>query len=178
MRLTPVPVVLGLAVMALAAGCGGSSGKQAAATSSTGATEPAATVESTTTEPSATVATTKNCDELLALGARMTKALQATSGDAETDLARQAKAFEALAKEVPSEIRGDFEIFASSFDQLARAMAKVGIKPGVAPTPAQIAAMQTTLLSFSTPKLQAAEQHISAWAQKHCGAEVTTTTTD
>jgi len=30
-------------------------------------------------------------------------------------------------------------------------------------------------MSFNTPKLQAAEQHLAAWGQKNCGIGSTTT---
>jgi hypothetical protein len=37
--------------------------------------------------------------------------------------------------------------------------------------------MAAAAKAFSAPKLQAAEQHLSAWAQKNCGGASTTTTT-
>jgi len=52
---------------------------------------------------------------------------------------------------------------------------KAGLKPGQTPTPAQLAQLQAAAKTFSTPKLQAAEQHLTAWAKKNCGFKTTTT---
>jgi hypothetical protein len=75
----------------------------------------------------------------------------------------------------PAEIRGDFETFAAAFSGYAKALGNAGIKPGKTPTAAQIAALTAAAKSFSTPKLQAAEQHLAAWGQKNCGIGSTTT---
>jgi len=55
------------------------------------------------------------------------------------------------------------------------AFLKAGIKPGTTPTAAQIAQIEAAAKAFSSPKLRAAEQHLSAWAQKNCGGVATTT---
>lgn len=178
MRLKPVPVVLVVAVVVLAAGCGGSSkstsGSPAISTSaSTGAA--ATTSKSTTTAAAPKFATTKNCAQLMALGAKMAQALQGTAGGAGSTIADEAKALQAMAAAVPSEIRGDFQTFASAFNEFAQTWAKVGVKAGKVPTPAQLAQMEMAAKVFSSAKLQAAEQHLSAWSQKNCGVKTTTT---
>ncbi len=177
MGLRVVSVVV-VAFVVIAAGCGGSSKKKSASPTSAAtatATTGAATTKSTTTSvvPTTTsaapkFASSKNCAQLVALGARVAKALQPTPGNAEASIANEAKVLKALAGAAPSQIRGDFETFASAFSAYVQAFAKVGITPGKVPTAAQLAQMETAAKAFSTPKLQAAEQHLSAWARKNC----------
>jgi hypothetical protein len=165
-------VVKALAVTAVicalvAAGCGGSKKKSASPT----------TTASTTTTSSGTpkFATTKNCAQLEALGTKLAQSLQTTSGSAEARLDKEAQVLHDYANAAPSEVRGDFQTLADAFDTYVHALLKAGIKPGQAPTPAQIAKIQAAAKAFSTQKLRAAEQHLAAWAQKNCGATPTTT---
>jgi hypothetical protein len=165
-------VVKALAVTAVicalvAAGCGGSKKKSASPT----------TTASTTTTSSGTpkFATSKNCAQLEALGTKLAQALQTTSGSAETRLNKEAQLLHDYANAAPSDVRGDFQTLADAFDTYVHALLKAGIKPGQAPTPAQIAKIQAAAKAFSTQKLRAAEQHLAAWAQKNCGATPTTT---
>ncbi|TMK91819.1 MAG: hypothetical protein E6G42_08155 [Actinobacteria bacterium] len=137
---------LALVCVVIAAGCGGSSKKSAL--------------------PTTTVA----------LGAKFAQALQATSGSAETRVANDVRLFQAFANAAPSEVRGDFQTLATAFNGYMHALLKAGIKPGKIPTAAQIAQLQSAARAFSTPKLKAAEQHLSAWAHKNCGTAVQTTT--
>ena len=85
------------------------------------------------------------------------------------------KLFHDYANSAPSEVRGDFQTLADALDTYVHALLKAGIKPGKIPTQAQIAQIQAAAKAFSTQKLQAAEKHLSAWAQKNCGAAPTTT---
>ena len=169
----PVAVAL-LVFVVLVAGCGGGKKKSAASTTSGSATTAAVT---TTSKSSGTpsFASAKNCKDLAALGAKMSQALQAASGNGLSSLNDEANIFKAMASAAPSDIRGDFETFASAFSAYAEALSKAGFKPGKTPTAAQIAALTKASQSFNTPKLQAAEQHLAAWGQSHCGIGSTTT---
>lgn len=186
MRTTLVlAVVLGTVV----AGCGGSSGTKsstpAAKTESAAATKPAATKPASTkpavTKSTATVpavlgfATSKNCAKLLQLGATFAQALQASSGNADPGIADEAKALQAMADAAPAEIRGDFKTIANGFGEYAKVWKDSGIAPGATPTPAQIAKLVEAAKKVGTPKMQAAEAHITAWAAKNCGVKTTTT---
>jgi hypothetical protein len=111
----------------------------------------------------------------MALGTKLAQTLQTTSGSAETRLRNEAKIFQEYANAAPPDVRGDFQTLASAFNTYMQALLKAGLKPGKAPTPAQIAQIQEAAKAFSTPKLRAAEQHLTAWAQKNCGAAPTTT---
>lgn len=163
-----------LALVVVVAGCGGGKKKSVApATTAAGATTTAAMTTTAAAAPKFT--STKNCSQLMALGAKVSQALQSSSGSASSRVDNEVNAFKALANAAPSEIRGDFQTFASAFAAYAQALAKAGFKPGKVPTAGQIAAMTTAAKSFSTPKLQAAEQHLSAWAQQNCGVPKTTT---
>jgi hypothetical protein len=153
----------------VAAGCGGSKKSASTTTSST----PAATTTTGSTAPK--FATSKNCAQLEALGTKLAQSLQTTSGSAEARLDKEAQVLHDYANAAPSEVRGDFQTLADAFDTYVHALLKAGIKPGQAPTAAQIAKIQAAAKAFSSQKLQAAEQHLAAWAQKNCGATPTTT---
>jgi hypothetical protein len=168
----PVAVAL-LILVVLVAGCGGGKKKAASTTSGSATTAAAATTSSSSGTPS--FASAKNCKDLAALGAKMSAALQAASGNGSSSLGDEANIFKAMASAAPSEIRGDFETFASAFSSYAQALSKANFKPGKTPTAAQIAALTNAAKSFNTPKLQAAEQHLAAWGQKNCGIGSTTT---
>jgi hypothetical protein len=98
----------------------------------------------------------------------MSQALQASSGGTNS-LAKEADLFKAMANAAPSDIRADFETFAAAFSAYAEALTKAGFKPGEVPTAEQAAKLANAAKAFSAPKLQAAEKHLSAWAQKNCG---------
>ena len=80
---------------------------------------------------------------------------------------------DALANAAPDEIKPDFKTFADAFKQFAGAMADAGLKPGQTPTAAQIAKLTAASQKLSTPKIQAATQHLEAWGQKNCGISST-----
>jgi hypothetical protein len=153
------------ASVVIAAGCGG--GKKSSATPGTpyATTAPAA---GTTTNAAPGFTSTKNCAELLGLAAKFAQALGAT-GNANTTVTDQAKAFEAMANAAPSEIRTDFKLVASAFNAYAQAFVKAGIKAGQQPTQAQMAQVVAAAKAFSGPKLRAAETHLTAWGRKNCG---------
>ena len=73
-----------------------------------------------------------------------------------------------MASAAPSEIRGDFATFAAAFSAYGQAFAKAGLQPGKVPSAAQIVQLGAAAKAFSSAKLAAAEQHLSAWAQKNC----------
>lgn len=154
----------------VAASCGGSKKKSASPpkTSSTAST-------TTTSSGAPNFATSKNCAQLMSLGTKLAQALQTTSGSAETRIENEAKVFQQFADAAPSDVRGDFQTLATAFTAYIHALEKAGLKPGKVPTQAQIAQIQAAAKAFSTPKLTAAEQHLTAWAQKNCGGLPTTT---
>ena len=159
-----VPSVLVTAVVLIATGCGGSSKKPSASP-----TTAPATTQATATSALPKFATSKNCAQLAALGTKMSQATQAASGKGgSASLTDEAKAFQAMASAAPSEIRGDFETFATAFNNYAQALAKAGYKPGTVPNASQLAQMMKAVKAFSAPELQTAVQHLTAWAQKNC----------
>ncbi len=160
-----IPAVLVAAVVAIAAGCGGSSKKSSAPPTTAPATTAAA---ATTTTLPTTFASTKNCAQLGTLGTKMSQAMQAASGKGTASLTDEAKAFQAMASAAPSEIRGDFQTFATAFNDYAQALDKAGYKPGSVPNATQMMAMGKAVKKLSSANLQMAEQHLAAWAQKNC----------
>lgn len=167
-------VTVGIVLVLAAAGCGSGKKKSAAQTTT------AAAATTTSTSGAATTAlpgfaSTKNCQQLLAVGAKIAQALQPSAAGGLGSIGDEAKVFKALASSAPADIRGDFETFATAFTAYAQALAKAGLKAGTTPTAAQIAALATAARSFNTPKLLAAEQHLAAWGRKNCGVGQTTT---
>jgi hypothetical protein len=172
MRIKLVSVLV-VAFVVIAAGCGGGGNKKSATPAAATTTAPAAatttsaTSTGATTAPAAPFASTKNCAELIGLGAKFAQAFT----NAKANITDQAKAFQALAAAAPSEIRGDFVKLATAFGAYAQAIQKAGLKAGQTPTAAQLAQLQAAAKAFSTPDLKVAEQHLSAWGQKNCGTK-------
>ena len=161
-----------------AAGCGGSKSTTttAAASSSTAATTTSSATATSSAKGSTSFASSKNCVQLAQLGAKISQAMQAKSGgDIASSLKAEERAFGVLAAAAPDDIKGDFETFGKAFGTYADALGKSGFKAGTAPSPAQIAALTKAAQALATPKLQAAEQHLSSWAHKNCGGLTTTT---
>jgi hypothetical protein len=162
-----VLVILLAGVVAFAAGCG--SGKKSSSTptqtSAGGAAEPSG---GSSAQPK--FATAKNCQDLAGLAAKVASAITATSGNPGATLQTESNELQALTKAAPSDIRGDFQTFATAFSSFLHTLEKAGYKPGstTAPTAAQIAALSKAARSFNTPKLRQAEQHLSAWTRKNC----------
>lgn len=173
-RMLQLALVIGL--LAVAGGCGGS-GKKASApptTATTAAPAPTTTSGGATSTPSFKSA--HNCAQLASLGEQVAKSLQATGGDLKATIDNEDKVLQAMANAVPSEIRGDFQTFEQAFHQYLQAISKLNIKAGSVPSADQIAKLTSAAKAFSSPKLSAAEQHLSAWASKNCGGVVPTTT--
>jgi hypothetical protein len=179
MRANPIRVTLtAVAVLAFAvavAGCGGGGKKKASGPDTTKATTTTAAATTKAAAKLPSFASTKNCQQLIALGAKMSQALQASTGTGLSSIGDEANVFKTLASAAPADIRGDFETFASAFSSYAQALSKAGLKAGKVPTAAQLSALATASKSFSAPKLQAAEQHLSTWAAQNCGLKQTTT---
>lgn len=165
--------LLVLATLALAvAGCGGSkksASETTASTTTTTTTESSSTAESsTTTTGTATtpVFASGKCKSLAAASQKIGKDLSAAS--AKGNLQDVAKEFQQFANTVPSEIRGDVQTIAAAISKYADALKGVDLTPGKTPSAADLAKLQAAVQSIDQPKLQAAEKHIEAWAQKNC----------
>ncbi len=166
--------LLGTLLVAGAA-CGGS--KKTAATTSSGegstttATTTAAMTHETTTTTAASssgtpsFASTKNCQELATLAAKVTSSI---TGQGSTDVNKMADVIEGLANAAPSAIRADFKTLADAYSTFVKAYTSAGLKPGATPTPAQIAKVSVAARALSTPKLSRAETHLQTWVHQNC----------
>ena len=76
-----------------------------------------------------------------------------------------------MADAAPSEIKSDFKTFADAYSTLVKAYTSSGYTPGSGKVPnaAQIAKLTRRREALSTPKVQTAVQHLSAWGRKNCG---------
>ena len=163
LRITVLFLAAGLVV--LAAGCGGGSKSSAPPT-----TEPTTTQQAVTTTSTGSFASAKNCRDFAGLAAKIASAMSATSGDTQSAIQTESRELQALADAAPSDIKGDFQTFATAFSSYMQALQNSGYKLGstTPPTAAQLAALATAAKVFSTTKLTQAEHHLSAWAQANC----------
>jgi hypothetical protein len=186
-----------LGLLAIVAGCGGSSKKAsetvAAETTTETTTAAETTTEATTTAETQTEAVTTT--ETLEPATTEATATATTSGSTsfassknclkllgiseafakafaqsgqKNDFEAQAKLLESFADKAPDEIKSDFKLFAAEYGKFIREYGKLHIKAGVQPTPQQIAKLQEISQSFSAPALTKASAHITAWVQKNC----------
>lgn len=171
--------VLVLALVVVASGCGSkksASGTTTAATTTTATTTSSSssggsttTTTSSSSSGTASFASAKNCLELAGIGQKFAQAMAAANSSGKSSLDNVAEVYRALAKAAPSAIRSDFETIAGAFESYVEAVKKAGFTPGKVPTASQLAALSSAAKSFSSPKLQSAEQHLSAWGKKNCG---------
>lgn len=161
--------VLALALVGAVAACGGGGGGKTSAPATTASAPPTTAAETTTTTASrgGSFADAKNCADLASLAAKVERSVQPT-GNGTVDMNRQADALHALADAAPDAIKGDFKTFADAFSSFAKTYADAGFKPGKTPTPAQIAKLTAASQKLSTPKVQAAMNHLEAWGRTHC----------
>ena len=183
--------VVGLAavLVLIGAGCGGkktaapattagSSGSSTTSSSGSSSSSSSSTTTSSSSSSSSSpsFASAKNCAQLASMASKVSQSLAATTGQGgKLDLSKEADLLKALASAAPSEIRGDFQTFADAYTKFAAALSKAGYTLGQTPTAAQIAALTEASKAFSSPKLKAAEAHLTAWGQKNCGFGTTTT---
>jgi hypothetical protein len=180
--------VVALALVAFAAGCGGSSKSSAPAFETTveaTTTEETTTAEATTADETTAAETTaaettssndstpsfvssKNCLELLNLSAAFAKAAAAANG--KNDIDTTVKFFETVADKAPGDIKGDFKLIATAFAAYAKALKDAHFTVGQQPTPEQIEKLTKAAESFDNAKVQKASEHIQAWAKKNCSS--------
>jgi hypothetical protein len=147
--------------------CGG----KKAASPTTSAAAAITTTTSTTLSGGATprFASPSNCAQLASLAVKVAASLTPSSTLSDT-LKTEEKELSTLESAAPSAIKGDFKTFFDAFKQYADAIVKAGFAPGKIPTAKQIAALGAAVKVFDTPKLKAAETHLTAWAHKNCGS--------
>jgi hypothetical protein len=198
MRSFIAALLLGVLVF-LAVGCGGKSNDAAGTTtvvvtettadttsaapdsSTTDATETdtAATTTGTDTTSTDTTATdttttaaglTVGCQKVANLSVQFGKALSAAGADGSTDVEKTAKAYEAFAQQVPSEIRDAFETLAKAYAQYAVAIKDIHFEAGQVPDASTIAKLTKAAQSLNSQDLTKANADISVWVTKNCSA--------
>lgn len=159
--------ILAAGLVAAAAGCGGGGGKTLSTTSSHITTATLTKTSGGGAEPA--FATAGNCRAMAGLAAKAAAAIEST-GNAAAALQTESAQLRALAKAAPSDIRGDFQTFATAFSAFLHTLQANGYELGSKkpPTPAQAAAFAKAAKSFDTPRLRQAEAHLSAWARRNC----------
>jgi hypothetical protein len=168
-------VVLVVLLAVLAVGCGAKKKVVAGPATTTSAAATTTTTAATTTASSSDTtpnitkfATSGNCARLEQMAVSVSKSLNPTNG--RVDPQKYADAIEKMADAAPSEIKSDFKTFADAYSSLIKAYSSSGYTPGSGkvPTPAQIAKLTVAAKALSTPKVQTALQHLSAWGRKNC----------
>ncbi len=191
-------LLLGVLVF-VAVGCGGSS-NDAAGTTTVVVTETTADTTSTATDTSTTDTTetdttatdttatdttstdttatdtttnaaglTVGCQKVANLSVQFGKALGAAGADG-TDVEKTAKAYEAFAQQVPSEIRDAFETLAKAYAQYAVAIKDIHFEAGQVPDASTIAKLTKAAQSLNGQDLTKANADISVWVTKNCSA--------
>ena len=129
------------------------------------------TTDTTATDTTATAAgLTVGCQKVANLSVQFGKALSAAGASGETDLEKTAKAYEAFAQQVPSEIRDAFETLAKAYAQYAVAIKGIDLKAGQVPDAATIAKLTKAAQSLNGQDLTKANTDISVWVTKNCSA--------
>lgn len=169
-------IVLAVLLAVLAAGCGAKKKVAAGATTTAAATTTTAAAPTTTSSSSSSSGTVKitrfatsgNCAKLEAMAVNVAKSINPANG--QVDPQKYADAIEKMADAAPSEIKSDFKTFADAYSSLIQAYKSSGYTPGSGkvPSAAQIAKLSVAAKALSTPKVQAAVQHLSAWGRKNC----------
>jgi hypothetical protein len=190
-------LLLGLMVF-LAVGCGGKSNDAAGTTTvvvtettaadttstsagttttDTSATDTTATdtTDTTSTDTTATDTTTAagltvGCQKVANLSVQFGKALDAAGASGSTDLEKTAKAYEAFAQQVPSEIRDAFQTLAKAYAQYAVAIKDIHFEAGQVPDASTIAKLTKAAQSLNSQDLTKANADISVWVTKNCSA--------
>jgi hypothetical protein len=185
-------LLLGLMVF-LAVGCGGKSNDAAGTTTvvvtettaadttstSAGTTTPDTsatdTTDTTSTDTTATDTTaaaglTVGCQKVANLSVQFGKALDAAGASGSTDLEKTAKAYEAFAQQVPSEIRDAFQTLAKAYAQYAVAIKDIHFEAGQVPDASTIAKLTKAAQSLNSQDLTKANADISVWVTKNCSA--------
>jgi hypothetical protein len=172
--MTPRPKQIASAVLvaglvALAAGCGGGGSSASATQSATTTISKSATTTTSSSSSGSRFANATNCQELAGIAAKAAAAVE-TSGNSGNALQTESSELQALAQAAPSDIKGDFQEFATAFSGFLHTLQASGYKLGskTPPTAAQAAALAKAAKSFDTPKLKQAEQHLSAWGHQNC----------
>jgi hypothetical protein len=161
-------LVAGLVVLVSGCGGGGNSTPGTTLSTSAGITNSAVTTSSSSGS-GASFASAKNCQDLAGLAAKVASAVAASGGSANA-LQTESTELQALANAAPSDIKGDFQTFATEFSSFLHTIQSSGYKVGstTPPTAAQVAQLTKAAKSFNTPKLRQAEVHLSAWAKQNC----------
>lgn len=129
------------------------------------------TTATTTTDASAADddASLADCKNFAGLSTKFAQALAAASAGADkADLQSTAKAYDALAEQVPEEIRDAFRTLAAAFSSYAEALKGLDLSSGKTPDAATLAKLASAAKSLDNTKLTAANAEITAWAKKNC----------
>lgn len=168
------------ALLLTAAACGGDDDDEsAAATQAPAATaEPSDTTSDTSEESEDTEESeetegdvpegfsgSEECRELVGLGAKVTQALGGAGGDLEDTQ----EFMDAFADDAPEEIREDFQVIAEAYGKIAEALEGVDLSSGEQPDPEAMAELQQLSTELDQPRIQEANENITAWVEENCG---------
>jgi hypothetical protein len=162
--------VLVAGLIALVAGCGGGSKNSSGPGTTVSGTDTLTAVTTSSNSGSgSSFASAKNCQDLAGIAAKAASAV-AASGGSTAAFQTEANELQALANAAPSDIKGDFQTFATAFSGFLHTIQSSGYKIGskTPPTAAQLAQLSKAAKSFNTPQLRQAEQHLTAWGKQNC----------
>ncbi len=178
MRWIRVGAVVALLAFAVS-GCGGSNDAggdttNAAAIDTTAITVADTTEADTTMTDTSEADTTSStaglsgaCKDLAEASSTFADAAGSATG-VDGNLDETEKAFDAIVARAPDELKDDFEALADVISEYAKALKDLDLKPGEAPSAAQIAELVQVGQAFATEKVQKATTAIQAWVTANC----------
>lgn len=166
-----VTVIVAAALAAAAAGCGSSSSSSSSGSSSSGgSSSPAVSVGGGSTSSGSISGGSGFCGDAKGKlqGLQVQLAQIATSGSQKDQLKKELQTWQSYAQsaeaDAPSEIKGDIAVIADFIKHVSDGYAQAGYDPMKA------IAVVGPYIQQNQAKLQAASNHVQAWAQANCGA--------
>ena len=161
-----VLVFVCLALVGVAAGCGGDDEASDADTITvTDTTDETTTDGDTTTGDIFEGLDSEECLRLASIGAAIG---QAFSGQGGAESEESADLLAELVDEAPAEIKADIETVAAGLAEYVEAIGDLNLQAGETPTADQLQDIQAALASIDQPGLQAASERLSTWAEENC----------
>lgn len=174
MRTAPLAtlLVLALALALVGTGCGG--GDEASGEEETTLTQTMTETETTSEDTGETGTETEasgleglaseECLQLVTIGAAIGQAVAGAEGAG----AAPPEGLDELVAKAPEEIADDLEILAGAYREYADVIADLDLKEGQAPSGEDLQKIQSAIASLDDPKVQAAAERVSTWAEENC----------
>ncbi|HLT17604.1 MAG TPA: hypothetical protein VK007_12960 [Acidimicrobiales bacterium] len=95
-------------------------------------------------------------------------------GDMEAEIEQAGEYFAEVAKNVPAELKEDFDVLAEAFEAFAKGLADAGIDfedPATFTNPDAMAKLEPAMKALESPRFEAAGENIERWLDENCSSE-------